>query len=253
MWSMRLPRNFRTSRVAPSAQCTSSITATVAGRPRSIRSKMASSRSPRGAGVARSSRNRPPDWMAMSRRGPSVRGVDRSSHPPQSTGTPGRLRSANPWTSAVLPMPASPLITTTDPVPREARPRAASSSPSSRSRSRRSMPRSYRDAVPHRRPDPPGERPVRRSRSWTETTAGATSPIHRAAGTRRLSRTAGRTGPCGVGPRIASRMIASRMSERTGPASPLVDGGGETSGMCRAPHDLFDEAAEAVGPVARHR
>src|SRR4051794_5220710 len=71
----------------------------------------------------------------MSRSGPSGRGVSRSSHAPTRNRARSPASSRNAWIRLVLPIPASPVITTTPPAPRRHRSSAASRLPSVSSRS----------------------------------------------------------------------------------------------------------------------
>jgi hypothetical protein len=101
--------------VASSAQWTSSTTMTV-GRPASswwtapntaFRPATSSTASARG----------PPAPRAMSRNGPRVRGVTRSSQAPTSTRADPDASRANALTRLVFPIPASPETSTTEPRP----------------------------------------------------------------------------------------------------------------------------------------
>src|SRR5215217_7067908 len=130
---MRQASQRTTSRVASSAQWRSSTSSTVgsAASSRWTASKTASRSAPASAAATRG----PPTARAMSRNGPRVRGVPRSSQTPASTRAWARAASAKARTRAVLPFPASPETSTTDPRPRPARPRASPRRPSSASRS----------------------------------------------------------------------------------------------------------------------
>ena len=101
--------------VASSAQCTSSITATVAAPARpvlagTVPSSARNAANSRSLGVpARVARlaSSPLAWAAMSNSGPSGRGVISRSQPPHSQRSSGDRR----WkasSSAVLPIPDSP-------------------------------------------------------------------------------------------------------------------------------------------------
>ena len=105
--------------MASSAQCASSITATVkwAGGPSSAR-KPVNNRS-RGAPLWHRAAKSPPSCALMSNSGPSGRGVSRPSQPPHSQRAPGR-RCWNASSSTVLPMPDSPDTRTSRPSPRRA-------------------------------------------------------------------------------------------------------------------------------------
>ena len=70
--------------------------------------------------------------------GPSGRGMERSSHVPSSTRERSPTSPANCETSAVLPMPGSPVTTATRPAPRVASPCAAVRTARASWRSRRS-------------------------------------------------------------------------------------------------------------------
>ena len=110
------------SRVASSAQCTSSISRNVGCSP-ARQASSASSRSSRepSASAARSAGG---PSRATSRRGPRGRGVSRSSQPPLSTTQWGGRSAANARTSAVFPIPASPVTSATAPAPGPTRPAA---------------------------------------------------------------------------------------------------------------------------------
>jgi len=115
---MRLARWRMMSREASSAQWASS-TITTAGRWEKRISRMspsmtASPVSPRTPPMA------PPSSRAMSRNGPNVRGVKRSSQVPSSTLALSATRPANACSSQVFPIPASPATSTV--VPRPVRP-----------------------------------------------------------------------------------------------------------------------------------
>jgi hypothetical protein len=114
--------------VASSAQWTSSTTITV-GRPASswYTAPNTASRPAPGSTAAASAGAAP---RAMSRNGPRVRGVTRSSQAPASTLARPAASRANALTRLVLPIPASPETSTTEPRPCPA--------PLSVSRSRRS-------------------------------------------------------------------------------------------------------------------
>ena len=70
-----------------------------------------------------------------SRSGPRGRGIVRSSQVPKSTRAPGSRPRTNRVTSDVLPIPGSPVTTTTRPSPRAAASRASASAASASSRS----------------------------------------------------------------------------------------------------------------------
>ena len=107
-WSRR-PTNTSRSRVASSAQCASSTTTTVPGWPLcSSSSRNAANTASRGPPAPSSSASRPPAWRAMSCSGPSARGVSSGSQAPARTRASAACRSANPRTSADLPIPPHP-------------------------------------------------------------------------------------------------------------------------------------------------
>ena len=104
-----------TSSVASSAQCRSSITRSTGVR---LRRSASTSVAKNSAGVAPSAiraANEGPATSAMSRNGPSGRGVRSASHPPHQATT--SWRSQNARTSDVFPMPASPETSTIAPAP----------------------------------------------------------------------------------------------------------------------------------------
>ena len=125
---MRLPSTRRASRVASSAQWTSSRT-TTAGSASSPRSARATARG--SAPAASRSASTPSVWAAMSANGPSGVGVARFSHDPRRTRSPACAPNAR--TSVVFPTPASPPTNTSRPPCAEADASAASSSSRSRS------------------------------------------------------------------------------------------------------------------------
>src|SRR4051794_26787225 len=132
--SIRRARRRRTSRVASSAQWRSSST-TTAGGGRRRSSASAASSAPGAEPPATAAASAPPALSAMSSSGPSGRGVWSASHAPHMTRS-APAHSAR--TSAVLPIPASPAMSTRRPR-RSARTaaRRPSRAPSSAARSRR--------------------------------------------------------------------------------------------------------------------
>src|SRR6185295_11528537 len=116
--SMRRPRYLSRSRVASSAQCMSSNTASalVRSSSSSVAVKIASRLPPE----LTAANNAPCVCRAMSCRGPSGRGVKSASQAPHSTRA-ARCCFEKFWISAVLPMPASPYTSATQP-PRSAAP-----------------------------------------------------------------------------------------------------------------------------------
>ena len=89
-----------------------------------------------------------------SRRGPSIRGVSRSSQKPTSTRARPATARWNARTTLILPMPASPDRSTTDPAPALARTRTESSVASGASRSRSGAAITHRGSHPHTTPGP---------------------------------------------------------------------------------------------------
>ena len=104
-----------TSSVASSAQCRSSITRSTGVRLRRSTSLSVAKNSAGAAPSATRAANDRPTASAMSRNGPSGRGVKSASHPPHQATTP--WRSQNACTSDVFPMPASPETSTIAPAP----------------------------------------------------------------------------------------------------------------------------------------
>ena len=102
---MRRPRNLSRSSVASSVQCMFSNTTSVGVCSNSSRAAVKILSRPAPEPTA--SNNPPGHWRAMSYSGASGRGVNRSSHPPQSTRI-SRCLAQNSRSSAVLPIPASP-------------------------------------------------------------------------------------------------------------------------------------------------
>ncbi len=128
----RRPSSATRSSVASSAQCRSSTTSTAESASSSSAAVSTPSREPEPSSAASIG---PPTTRATSRSGPIGRGVISGSHAPQST----RLSSSaavTDVTSAVLPIPASPITATTRPASRDSAiaPSSTSRSPS-RSRS----------------------------------------------------------------------------------------------------------------------
>ena len=119
--AMRRPTKRRRSSVASSAQCRSSMTATVGVRRSSRKASKTSwigARSARRVAVAVAPR------AAMSASGPSGRGVASASQAPQRTRTPAGGRAASARRTDDFPTPASPSRTMTWPAPRAADARA---------------------------------------------------------------------------------------------------------------------------------
>jgi hypothetical protein len=122
------------SSVASSAQCASSMIRTV-GVWRDRASISAANTSPLSGPSASCS-------------GPSVRGVMRSSQAAISSRARRSARSANARTSAVLPIPASPVMSAVEPWPASAPLSAPTSAPSGASRSSRGATHTYLRARP---------------------------------------------------------------------------------------------------------
>ena len=113
---MRLPRNLTRSSVASSAQCMSS-NATTMGARRS-RKRCSSIENSACRSVSTSSNASSFHCNAMSRNGPSGRGVNSASHAPVTTSVSGRVEVRNRSSSVLFPIPASPATRTTRPAPR---------------------------------------------------------------------------------------------------------------------------------------
>ena len=123
----------RTSSVASSTQCTSSTTSTVE-RPRPS-SVTAAVNTGSIASPSRARSSGPPVPRAASRSGPSGRRTRRSSQAPTRVRVPASVPQTNVRTRLVLPIPASPLSSTTQPRPAAAPATAARSADTCASRS----------------------------------------------------------------------------------------------------------------------
>ncbi len=124
--SARCPSSIKMSSFASSAQCTSSRTTMVGLIEPSSSTRAANTAcgfSPRSTTSARG----PCVEAAMSRNGPSGRGVCRPSLAPQRTRAPLLRSSQKRWTRTLFPMPASPARRTTRPRPPAASARHSSS------------------------------------------------------------------------------------------------------------------------------
>src|SRR5262245_724746 len=156
---MRRPRKRSRSMVASSAQWMSSTTSTCSSSAALTCRSRALNSSSRGASAPHSSISWPPSCPAMSKRGPSGRGVNRPSQAPQHQVASGRRRCTCS-ARADLPTPASPAMSTSRPSPCRASaaysPRAASCASRS-SNGTTSLPRIPACRPPRITP-PPGNR-----------------------------------------------------------------------------------------------
>src|SRR5215813_11367725 len=158
--STRRPRNFTRSSVASSAQCASSTTITVGRLPRLSSSRRPARSTGRAVPSCRSARRPAPACSAMSCSGPSGRGRNNASQAPHSTRAPWHRVRVKRSTRALLPIPASPLTSTTAPRPASASRRASPRVWRGPSRSSRSIAfrfyLRYHRAISPATPDPGG-------------------------------------------------------------------------------------------------
>src|SRR5262245_48346662 len=133
--AIRRPSTVIESSVASSAQCTSSSTSTV-GCGANSSSAISSVWTTCGAAPAESASSSSGETLpTRSRIGPSGRGIERSSQVPSSARPPSCMLSRKRETSAVLPIPGSPVTKTTRPSPSAAWSRASASVARAASRS----------------------------------------------------------------------------------------------------------------------
>ena len=153
---MRRATKASASRLASSAQCTSSTTSTVAALPSispaapSVSSSSSAVKMDCAGPSARARANAGRAERLRSCTGPNGRGVSRSSHAPSRTRTPVSSPARNVRTTDVLPMPAPPLISATRPRPATAAANAAPRSARADSRSSSRIPARYGGGDPAR-------------------------------------------------------------------------------------------------------